>query len=261
MALRVLPLGEFITGVRRTALRPGELVSAILVPPQPDDLQSVFLKAGARKYLVISIAMVSVPRAFETAGSPRPASLSDRARPSRSAFPHSKPSLQGHAITQPLPQIKTCASRRAVADFRHARQRAISQRGGGADDWAGARAIAGKGRVMNITAENHVAFTLNGERVAAPADAGERLSQFLRERHRRARGQDRLQCRRLRRLHRAGRRASRSAPASCPAHQAQGRTVDTVEGAGRGSAGRGADGELSRTIRRRNAASARRACW
>ncbi|MCF3932388.1 FAD binding domain-containing protein [Acuticoccus sp. M5D2P5] len=55
---RVLALDEFITGPRRTALRPGEIVTAVLVPPQGEALGG-FLKLGARRYLVISIAMVS----------------------------------------------------------------------------------------------------------------------------------------------------------------------------------------------------------
>ena len=57
---RRLPLAEFITGVRRTMLGEGEIVSAIHVPPQPDGTRSAFLKLGARRYLVISIAMVAV---------------------------------------------------------------------------------------------------------------------------------------------------------------------------------------------------------
>ncbi len=54
---RTLPLTDFITGVRQTALAPDEIVTALLVPT-PDG-QSRFLKLGARKYLVISIAMVA----------------------------------------------------------------------------------------------------------------------------------------------------------------------------------------------------------
>ncbi len=55
-----LPLQEFITGVRETALAESELVSAIQIPRPPDGARSAFSKLGARKYLVISIAMVSV---------------------------------------------------------------------------------------------------------------------------------------------------------------------------------------------------------
>jgi CO/xanthine dehydrogenase FAD-binding subunit len=54
---RVLPLEDFITGVRRTALAPGELVSAILIPEVAG--RGGFRKLGARRYLVISIAMVA----------------------------------------------------------------------------------------------------------------------------------------------------------------------------------------------------------
>lgn len=57
---RRLPLGAFITGVRKTALLPGELVTALHVPRPKHDARSAFLKLGARRYLVISIAMASV---------------------------------------------------------------------------------------------------------------------------------------------------------------------------------------------------------
>jgi CO/xanthine dehydrogenase FAD-binding subunit len=56
---RRLPLGQFITGVRRTALAPGELVIAIHVPRSGHAARSAFLKLGTRRYLVISIAMAA----------------------------------------------------------------------------------------------------------------------------------------------------------------------------------------------------------
>ncbi|WP_108660512.1 FAD binding domain-containing protein [Acuticoccus kandeliae] len=55
---RRVPLEVFITGVRRTALAPGEMVVAIHIPPQ-GAARGAFLKLGARRYLVISIAMAS----------------------------------------------------------------------------------------------------------------------------------------------------------------------------------------------------------
>lgn len=58
-ARRVLPLDRFIVGNRQTACAPGELVTAIRVPRWGDSARSHFLKLGARKYLVISIAMVA----------------------------------------------------------------------------------------------------------------------------------------------------------------------------------------------------------
>ena len=62
---RILPLCEFVLGPRRTALAPGEIVGAILVPPQPGGAVGAFSKLGARHYLVISIAMVAVVLAVE----------------------------------------------------------------------------------------------------------------------------------------------------------------------------------------------------
>jgi CO/xanthine dehydrogenase FAD-binding subunit len=58
IATRHLPLPDFILGNRRTALQPGEMVTAIRVP-KPAAGTSAFVKLGARRYLVISIAMVA----------------------------------------------------------------------------------------------------------------------------------------------------------------------------------------------------------
>jgi len=56
---RSLPLADFVTGNRRTALAPGELLVAIDVPRPQAVARSAFLKLGARRYLVISIAMAA----------------------------------------------------------------------------------------------------------------------------------------------------------------------------------------------------------
>ncbi|MCP4182649.1 MAG: xanthine dehydrogenase family protein subunit M [Hyphomicrobiales bacterium] len=57
--VRMLPLADFITGVREIDLRGNEIVTAVFVPHHPQNAHGHFLKLGARKYLVISIAMVS----------------------------------------------------------------------------------------------------------------------------------------------------------------------------------------------------------
>jgi CO/xanthine dehydrogenase FAD-binding subunit len=56
---RRLPLGEFIIGSRRTMIAPDEIMSAILVPQPVPTARSSFFKLGARRYLVISIAMIA----------------------------------------------------------------------------------------------------------------------------------------------------------------------------------------------------------
>ena len=57
---RRMPLSEFLIGPRKTALGRGEIVTALHVPPQPEGARGAFEKAGARAYLVISIAMTAM---------------------------------------------------------------------------------------------------------------------------------------------------------------------------------------------------------
>lgn len=57
---RTMPLSEFITGNRKTKRRSDELLTAVLIPRTLDHAASLFLKLGARRYLVISISMVAV---------------------------------------------------------------------------------------------------------------------------------------------------------------------------------------------------------
>ena len=97
---RRLPLGQFITGVRRTALAPGELVVAIHVPRPRHEARSAFLKLGARRYLVISIAMAAA-----TAG--------DRRRPCR---------LRPHRRRRLLAGGRAAAGARSGAGGRAARR-------------------------------------------------------------------------------------------------------------------------------------------
>ncbi|WP_256752448.1 xanthine dehydrogenase family protein subunit M [Mesorhizobium sp. Mes31] len=59
VATRHLPLQDFILGNRRTALQASEMVTAIRVAKPGATGTSAFVKLGARRYLVISIAMVA----------------------------------------------------------------------------------------------------------------------------------------------------------------------------------------------------------
>ncbi len=56
---RRLSVEEFLVGNRRTQRAPDEIMTAVLIPRAHDNARSVFLKLGARKYLVISIVMVA----------------------------------------------------------------------------------------------------------------------------------------------------------------------------------------------------------
>jgi len=65
---RRLALDDFILGNRQTAKRPDELVVALHLPKPSPRACSIFLKLGARKYLVISIVMVALLLDFDETG-------------------------------------------------------------------------------------------------------------------------------------------------------------------------------------------------
>lgn len=56
---RRMALADFLTGPRRTALAPGEMLVAVIIPPAGLSGRSAFEKLGARSHLVISIASVA----------------------------------------------------------------------------------------------------------------------------------------------------------------------------------------------------------
>ena len=66
--MRRLPLAEFIVGNRKTARRPDEMLVSVIVPRELEHARSAFLKLGARRYLVISIAMVAAAVKADGAG-------------------------------------------------------------------------------------------------------------------------------------------------------------------------------------------------
>jgi CO/xanthine dehydrogenase FAD-binding subunit len=53
---RTVPVADFVTGVRRTALRENEMVTGILIPKPANEAAAGFAKLGNRRYMVISIA-------------------------------------------------------------------------------------------------------------------------------------------------------------------------------------------------------------
>lgn len=57
---RVTPLADFITGNRATTRAAHEMVIAMTIPKPAPGTESLFLKLGARSYMVISIVMVAL---------------------------------------------------------------------------------------------------------------------------------------------------------------------------------------------------------
>jgi CO/xanthine dehydrogenase FAD-binding subunit len=97
---RVLPLESFITGVRRTALARGELVSALLIPETAG--RGGFLKLGARRYLVISIAMVAGLIRLERGVIAQAALAVGACSPVAQRLPGLEARLLGHEAARPV---------------------------------------------------------------------------------------------------------------------------------------------------------------
>ena len=66
--VRRMPLADFVTGYRSTALQKGEILSSVIVSAPPATDRSAFVKLGARKYLVISIVMAAAMIRKDAAG-------------------------------------------------------------------------------------------------------------------------------------------------------------------------------------------------
>lgn len=123
---RLVPLDRFITGVRTTACAPDELVAAVHVPDFPADTVAGFHKLGARRYLVISIAMIAATLRVE-AGKVTSARVSVGAcSPVASRLPVLEARLEGHLAHLPLPIDSGCLSGlspiadvRATAEYRN----------------------------------------------------------------------------------------------------------------------------------------------
>jgi CO/xanthine dehydrogenase FAD-binding subunit len=72
---RLLPLGEFVTGVKRNALEPDELITAVHLTPS--NAPSTFMKIGPRNAMVIAVVSLAVSagdelRASFGSAAPRP---------------------------------------------------------------------------------------------------------------------------------------------------------------------------------------------
>ncbi len=108
---RALPVADFISGNRKTALEPGELVVGITIPKPAPGAAGSFLKLGARKYLVISIAMVAI--VIEPAEAPAGAVVGNARVAVGACAPVSKrlglleDALAGQKLDQALGEIAT----------------------------------------------------------------------------------------------------------------------------------------------------------
>jgi aerobic carbon-monoxide dehydrogenase small subunit len=139
--MRRIPLGEFVTGVKRNALEPDELITAVWLTPS--NAPQTFMKIGPRNAMVIAVVSLAVSAGDEL----------------RASF--------GSASPRP---VLACRGG-CIADRRRARHGVLSPAcAAGADH---ARAEAG--------ARMRISLTINGEQHEADCWEGESLLFALRE--------------------------------------------------------------------------------
>lgn len=112
---RRMPLAAFLTGARRTALAPGEVLVAVHVPAAGLAGRSSFLKLGARSYLVISIAMVAVRLVLDRDRVAEAALAVGAAAPTARRLPEVESALAGLPAAEAAAQIDPEAVARALA--------------------------------------------------------------------------------------------------------------------------------------------------
>ena len=156
--VRELPLDEFLLGVKRTALEPDELVTAVRLTPSGG--AQTFMKVGPRNAMVIAICSLAVVVDTE-AGEVRAAFGSAAVTAKRvvgAARGRSRASRAGRRGGAPIDDV------RATAAYRRHALRVL----------AGARAGA-------VPAVMRISLTVNGERREADLWGGESLLTMLRD--------------------------------------------------------------------------------
>ena len=116
-----MPLSDFLKGNRQTARQPDEIVTGIFIPDTAARGSSAFFKLGARRYLVISIAMVAARIELADTGLVQAAAVSVGAC---SVVARRLPDLEtdlvgrGLADTHSVPQARHLAGLSPIDDVR-----------------------------------------------------------------------------------------------------------------------------------------------
>ncbi|MBN8890612.1 MAG: FAD binding domain-containing protein [Rhodospirillales bacterium] len=116
---REVGVADFLLAPRRTARRPDELVLGLKVPRHDRPVRSAFLKLGARRYLVISIAMVGAAIECAPDGAIAAARIAVGAcGPVATRLPALEAALRGHRPDPALVRPEHLAALAPIDDIR-----------------------------------------------------------------------------------------------------------------------------------------------
>lgn len=115
---RSMPLDSFLTGPRETALRPGEILTAVVLPHAALAGESAFLKLGARKHLVISIVMAAARIVVEDGAIRQAAIAIGACSPTARRVPAAEASLIGATDARALDLAAIRAALAPIDDIR-----------------------------------------------------------------------------------------------------------------------------------------------
>lgn len=96
---RSVPLAEFYTGLRKTAMRPDELLTAITFPALGEHEHGIFLKLGLRRAQAISVVNAAVVAAVENGVVTRARIALGSVAPTVIFAPQAEQALVGRALT------------------------------------------------------------------------------------------------------------------------------------------------------------------
>ncbi len=179
---REMPLEDFFVGPGETALRPGEVMTAILLPPPHGDVRSVYLRKGRVKMDVATASVAALVemdggtcvRARLAAGAvaPVPKRLIATER-QVAGFPLDDAVLE-RASAEAADEISPITDVRSTAEYRRHLTRVLVRR-------ALERLRTAEARERSPPMRTAVAFELNGHDVSVEVDAHRSLLDVLRD--------------------------------------------------------------------------------
>ena len=203
---RTVPLSAFYTGLRRTVMRPDELLTAITFPALAANERGIFLKLGLRQAQAISVITAAVVLAFEGETVQQAAITLGSVAPTVIRVPVAEDALVGQALTaeviaqaarlaaftpSPIDDVRGTAEYRAemVRVLVGRALRALAE-GRQAESWpqhppmlwGKNRAVhPGLARALHHEAEMPIETTINGQPRSIASGQDKTLLRFLRE--------------------------------------------------------------------------------